>query len=1046
MEPNTDPLRFRLSPQQRRLWSLAGEDAAAVYRADATLAVEGDADLAALRRAVEALAERHEILRTTFSIPAGTTVPVQVVHPALPPAVETGSGTAAPGGPTTGDATHFRAAVETAPGGAAVHLSLPALCADPASLHLLAAELAAAYAAALGGGEEAEPPVQHADVSEVLNDSLESEEAQAGRDYWSACDLSGLAELRLPAPEAGAAAAFRPEAEAVPLPAAAAAGLDALAERHDTTAEALLLALWLAVLRNRTGREALVVAVAQDGRTYEGMETAVGPFARYVPVAARLAGARTLIDVAREVAAATAEQYEWAEFFAPGPDFPFGFDHEARPAPAAAGGVTVRVASLRWRGERFQARLSCVRDGGGVHASVEYDAAGVEAADARGLAARFGVLAERFLADPDAPLRALDPLTEADVRARVAAGTGPALDVAPATVHGRFAVQAARTPDRVAAAGEDRSLTFAELDLRANGLARRLVERGVRPDARVGLCLEREPELLVGILGILKAGAAFVPVDPAHPAERIAYLLEDSGASLVVTDPALGARLPVSADRLVHVGAADSTGEGAVAPPVDVDPDGLAYVIYTSGSTGRPKGVGVRHRAVVNLAEALRHDVYGADDRPLRVAMNAPVTFDASVKQWVQLLHGHAVHPVPESERPDPRRMLEWLRRSAVDVLDCTPTQLGTLLAAGLAEAPPPALRLLLVGGEPLDPAAWARLAALDGVRVFNVYGPTECTVDATAAPIEAGTVPAIGRPLANASVLVLDRDGRTAAAGVAGEICIGGAGLARGYVNAPGRTAERFVPHPAGAPGERLYRTGDLGRVLADGRLEFLGRADAQVSLRGIRVELGEIEAVLQEHPAVAAAAAAVKRGADGGPLLAAYWIAAPGAPADPAEARDALRAHLRGRLPEYMVPAALTAVERFPATANGKLDREALPEPDTGAAQARYEAPAGELEKTVAGVWQAILEVERVGRHDNFFDLGANSLLLVEAFDRLSAATEAPVTLVDMFRYPTVASLAAHMAGGAAEAEDRLDRSEERGRKQREAMQRAAAARSGV
>jgi amino acid adenylation domain-containing protein len=578
------------------------------------------------------------------------------------------------------------------------------------------------------------------------------------------------------------------------------------------------------------------------------------------------------------------------------------------------------------------------------------------------------------------------------------------------------------------------------LDARANRLAHALRAEGVGPESRVGVLLERSPDLLVAVLGVLKAGGAYVPMDPAYPPERLAYMATESGIRCLVTQASHAGRVPgAPAVIRLDADAAGLAAQPAGPPAVRMTPDNLAYVIYTSGSTGRPKGVMVQHRSAGHLAAALGHTVYAGGPAPLRVAMNAPAAFDASVKQWIQLLHGHTLQVVPEEERLDARRLAARLGEWGVDVLDCTPTQLRALLAAGLGTSGR-APRLVLVGGEAIDPALWTRLGELPATVAWNVYGPTEATVDATAAPVRAGGAPTLGGALPNMAVRLLDEALRPVPLGVAGEMCIAGAGVARGYLGQPARTAERFVPDPFGPAGTRMYRSGDRARLHPDGRLESLGRADDQVKVRGVRLELGEVEAILMEHPAVAAAAAGVRELGRGEPELVAWYAPRPGAGAEGLQAE--LRAALRARLPDFLVPSLLAAVPELPRTSSGKVDRQALPDPRPLAAPAvEHVAPRGEVESILAEIWRDVLGVERVGVHDRFFEMGGNSLLIVQVYDRLTARLGERITLVELFQYPTIAELAERLGEdgpGAAAASAAVGEAEARAARQRQAMER--------
>ncbi|HEY7496545.1 MAG TPA: non-ribosomal peptide synthetase, partial [Candidatus Tectomicrobia bacterium] len=492
------------------------------------------------------------------------------------------------------------------------------------------------------------------------------------------------------------------------------------------------------------------------------------------------------------------------------------------------------------------------------------------------------------------------------------------------------------------------------------------------------------------------------------------FMMVDTQAPVLVTQERLLQELPEFGAEVVCI---DTEGEHSAQaraenPSSGATAEHLAYVIYTSGSTGRPKGVMIQHRSTVNLAAGLHQAIYAHQHAPLRVSLNAPLTFDASVKQVLQLLYGHVLYILPEEVRPDGQALLSYVRHCALDVLDCTPAQLRLLLAAGLAQEPSLALQLALVGGEALDETTWTSLAANAKTHFYNVYGPTECTVDATVCSVQAAPPePTIGRPIANTQIYILDEQLRPVPIGVPGELHIGGAGLARGYVNDAALTAEKFIPHPfSDRPGARLYKTGDLATYLSDGNIMFLGRRDSQVKLRGIRIELGEIEAVLGQHPAVRETVVIVREDSPGDIRLVAYVVASQ----EPDAAMPELRSFLRGQLPEYMIPSAFVILDRLPLTRNGKVDRQALPGPESipPALKAAYVAPRTQIERTMATVWQEVLQVEKVGINDNFFDLGGHSLLMVRLHSRLREVFHKDISLIDIFRNPNVGLLSKYFS----------------------------------
>nr|WP_229656890.1 non-ribosomal peptide synthetase [Burkholderia pseudomallei] len=657
-------------------------------------------------------------------------------------------------------------------------------------------------------------------------------------------------------------------------------------------------------------------------------------------------------------------------------------------------------------------------------------------------------LTRALSANPGGELAELDVLPAAE-RTQVLHGwneTGRAY-ARDACLHQLFEAQVSRTPEAAAVICGDETLSYTDLDARANRLAHYLRGQGVGPDTRVGLALGRGVEMMTGLLAVLKAGGAYVPLDPGYASERLRAILDDSRPAIVLADAAGRTALdalagaPPIAD--LHADASRWSALPSTPPRVEgLTPRHLAYVIYTSGSTGQPKGVMVEHASVVNLWRALDEAIYRTHPSARRVSLNASIAFDSLVKQWVQLLSGRTLVVVPEPVRFDGRRLLDAIGRDRIDVFDCTPSQLALIEGArGPEDEAYP--QVTLVGGEAIGEGMWSELASASSRTYYNVYGPTECTVDATLARITAEHAPHIGGPLANVRAYVLNERLSPAPVGVRGELYIGGAGVVRGYLNRPELTRERFIDDPFVAGG-RLYKTGDLARWRTDGRLEYLGRNDFQVKIRGFRIELGEIEAQLAkvadvrevvvlardsaaevhdsatEHAtpnalspspetSTATAAATATATATEKRLVAYYK-----GDADVA----ALRAQAAQHLPSYMVPSAYVRLDAWPLTPNGKLDRRALPAPaDDAYARAEYEAPRGAKEEALAAIWRELLHVERVSRHDNFFELGGHSLLAVQLVSRLRQALSVEVALSTVFDAPVLSALASRLDDNTAE-----------------------------
>jgi amino acid adenylation domain-containing protein len=580
-------------------------------------------------------------------------------------------------------------------------------------------------------------------------------------------------------------------------------------------------------------------------------------------------------------------------------------------------------------------------------------------------------------------------------------------------VHELFQAQAAATPDRVAVTSGGAALTYRELNARANRLAHHLRALGVGPDVLVGICVERSAEMVVGMMAVLKAGGAYVPLDPGFPKERLAYMLEDAAAPVLLTQQRLLAGLPPHGARPVCLDRAEEVPDsgGEQDPPGQATPANLAYVIYTSGSTGRPKGVEVTHRSVVNLLHSLRREPgLTADDV---VPAVTTLSFDIAVLElFLPLVVGARVEVVSRDLAADGAALAALLARAGATVVQATPATWRLLLSAGWRGGQ--GLKLLC-GGEAL-PRPLANQLLATGGELWNLYGPTETTVWSTAQRVTTteGPVP-IGRPIANTQVYLLGPDGRPVADGEAGELVIGGDGLARGYRHQPELTADKFIPDPLGGePGRRLYRTGDLARFLSDGSLECLGRIDHQVKIRGYRVELGEVETALAGHPSVRAAAVVAREDAPGDRRLVAYLI--PGN--DQIVTAAGLRRFLEGKLPSYMVPSAFVKLNAFPLTPNGKLDRLALPAPgQRPELDQEFVAPRDATEAELAGCWEEVLGARPVGVKDSAFDLGIDSLRGARLLALVERRLGKKLPPGSLFHAPTVEAMAALIRGGRAE-----------------------------
>lgn len=582
-------------------------------------------------------------------------------------------------------------------------------------------------------------------------------------------------------------------------------------------------------------------------------------------------------------------------------------------------------------------------------------------------------------------------------------------------LHELFEEQVERTPDAVALRYEERSLRYAELNCKANQLARYLRAQGIGPDQLVAICLERGIEMLVCVLAVWKAGGAYLPLNADQPVERLNAILEDAQARVVLTEGRSKSAVVTRSARVValdeawcDIDALKSTNLDSRA--VGVTPEHLAYVIYTSGSTGKPNGVMVAHRNVASYWPVIR-SLYRYPVESVRVALNAPFTFDVSVQQFILLLSGCALFVIPEQVRHDAHELLRFIDRHRIEAIDCTPSQLNIWIAAGLLASAGHSLRTVIVGGEAMDAALWARLTQCRDVDFYNVYGPTECTVFCTTASLreERAAEPHIGRATQNAYIHILDDQLRPVGVGATGEICIGGEGVARGYLNRPELTETRFITDPVSKNGPaRIYRTGDLGRWRTDGTIEYRGRNDHQIKLRGFRIEPGEIEARIRCHSRIADAVVIAREDSPGDRRLVAYVTPRAGCKTWEIHVDD-LRASVRAHLPDFMMPSAFVILESLPLTTNGKLDRKALPAPEpVGGGHRHGEAPLGEIERTLAEIWRDVLRVENIGRDDNFLALGGQSMLGMRLLVDVAARFSVQVSFSDISEYPTIRRMA--------------------------------------
>jgi amino acid adenylation domain-containing protein len=1034
-----------LSYGQEQLWFVdrfaPGEP---TYNIPLALGLSGALDAAALHRALGALVTRHEALRTRL-VTGAEGHPVQVVDPPRRPALPLTDWSGLASDARRERLLAFIDAEAVAPFDlsagpllrtfllrldAAEHVLLVVVhhtVFDGWSAGVLLRELAALYGQA---GDLPELPVQFADYALWERDRLQGPALAELADYWRGA-LEGFETLQFPTDRP------RPVLDNFDGELAQhLAGRELLDDLRDVSRQAgttlfvTLMAGLAALLHRYTGQTDVVVGTVSANRTRPELESLIGFLVNTLPIRADLSGDPTFAELLAQVKAATVGAYGHQ-------DLPFGklvetlgVDRDASrapvfqvaltyaerdPTPACAAGVEFTLTDLvvGIKAAKFDLGLLAEARADGLWFECSYKTALFDAATVRRLLGHLEVLLRGVAAGPAARLSELPLLTDAELHQELAEWNDTAAVVPPGCVHQLFEAAAAAAPGAVAAEYGDESVSYAELDRQADRIALRLRELGVGPESLVGVCMPAGLRRLAAFLGIWKAGGGYVPLDPGLPAERLSFMVADTGMAVVLTDDLSAGRVPpaaivVNLDREWEriSGLAGELGD------VGVTPANAAYVIYTSGSTGQPKGVVVEHRHAVNFLHGMveRWRIGGAD----AVLQFAAFTFDVSVlDMYLPLVSGARLVLAPAATLHSPARLAALIRDRRV-TFACLPPAVLALLAGQDF----PHLRTLVSAGEELAPEL-ARRWLRPGLRLVNGYGPTEATVLATCQELDASTVspPPIGRPVwPNYRGYVLDAHLNPVPVGVTGELHIGGASVARGYLNRPELTRERFIGDPF-VPGERLYKSGDLVRRRRDGAIVFLGRIDHQVKIRGLRIETGEIDTALAAHPAVAQAVTTVITDHAGEKQLAAYLRPEPGARPDPA----ALRAHLARSLPAYMIPAHLITVAEFPLNSSGKVDRAALPVPEPRPVAARHAEPATFTETVLVGLYATVLHREQVGATDGFFDAGGNSLQAMRLIDLISEATGVDVGVTTVFLHPTPRQLAASIdatRSGAAPA----------------------------
>ncbi len=1035
--------------QQRQwiLWQL--EPHSAAYNIPLALRLHGSLNIEALRRSIEALIERHETLRTTFEQQGDDAL--QVVHPASPFVLNV---------ERLADGQSVQACVDhevqqpfdlqhgpllrvrllnVADDEHVLVLTQHHIVSDGWSMPIMVEELLQGYQAiSLGRDIEREPlPIQYADYAIWQRNWLEMGEHARQLEYWKQQlgDQSPVLELPTDRPRP---ATRNPHGARlnIELDAALLDSLKALARQQGITLFMLLLASFQTLLHRYSGQDDVRVGVPIANRNRSETEGLIGFFVNTQVLKAEFSAQTTVADLLQQIkhTAVQAQAHQdlpfeqLVEALQPARDpsrsplFQVAYNHqtEARNEARELAGLRLEYQLFDKHTAQFDLTLDTCERQNGLGASLIYATDLFDASTIERMAGHWRNLLHAMTGNVQQRIAEL-PLLSADEREATVQGWNAGLKAYPTgqCAHQRFEAQAAQTPQAIALSLGTEQLSYEQLNHRANQVAHKLREQGVGPDVRVGLAAERSLDMIVGLLAILKAGGAYVPLDPDYPQDRLSFLMQDSGIELLLTQAAVLDRLPVPANVQCLLIDASLDGYSTENLINHTTPDNLAYVIYTSGSTGTPKGTLLAHHNLMRLFAAT-DEWFAFNEQDVWTLFHS-FAFDFSVWEiFGALLHGGRLVIVPRDTSRSPEDFHALLIEQQVTVLNQTPSAFKQLMHVACENDQPLALRSVIFGGEALDVASltpWFERFGDQSPQLINMYGITETTVHVTYRPITQADTQSLASPIGEAipdlSWYVLDADFNPVAQGCSGELHIGHAGLARGYHNRAALTAERFVPDPFSSDGGRLYRTGDLARYRAAGVIEYAGRIDHQVKVRGHRIELGEIEARLQAQPGVREG---VVLALDG--QLAAYLV--PTDPAhDPQTLRDALKAELKAQLPDYMLPTYFVLLDALPLTANGKLDRKALPAPDASQLQSQYVAPEGEREQQLAAIWAEVLKVEQVGRTDNFFELGGHSLLATQVISRIRQQLKMELSLRHLFEAADLAAFAQRADQGQTESE---------------------------
>ena len=1038
-----------LSFAQQRLWFIDQlEPNSSAYNMPAAYRLTGQLNITALEQSLNEIIRRHEVLRMTF--PAVNGQPSQAITPSITLTLpltdlgehpETQREVIAQQIATEEAQQPFNLAQEPlfrakllrlTEAESVLLLNMHHIVSDGWSFDIFFQELAALYTAFSTDKPSPLPelPIQYADFAHWQREWLQDEVIESQLSYWRQQLSGSLPILQLPTDHPRPPVqTYRGTYQSLKLPLNLTKALKALSRQKGVTLFMTLLAAFQTLLSRYSGQEDIIVGTPIAGRNQVETEGLIGFFVNTLAIRTNLSGNpsfRQLLSQVREVTLGAIdhqnlplekliEELKPERNLSRSPLFQVMFTFQNTPSqPWDLPGLTITPQEVDSGTSKFDLTLALEEISEGIKGGIEYNTDLFEMATITRMLGHFQTLLEGIVANPDQRLWDLPFLTAAEQHQLLVEWNNTQTDYPNNTcIHQLFEAQVERTPNAIAVIFENEQLTYQQLNHRANQLAHHLQKLGVKPEVLVGICVERSLEMVVGLLAILKAGGAYVPLDPAYPFERLSLMIKDAQPSVLLTQERLVEELPSHGTQVICLDSDwQSIGaESTVAPVSGVTANNLAYVIYTSGSTGKPKGVMIPHRAICN------HMLWMQTDFPLsetdKVLQKTPFSFDASVWEfYAPLLVGAQLVMTRPGGHQDSDYLIQTIVEQKITTLQLVPTLLRMLLEndqIGIRQS----LKNVFCGGEPLTVELQERFFAHLNAELHNLYGPTETCIDATYWTCKRGLnqqIVPIGRPIANTSIYILDRHLQLVPIGVPGEVHIGGAGVARGYLNHPELTLEKFISNPySNEPGSRLYKTGDLARYLPDGNIEFLGRIDNQVKIRGFRIELGEVESTLSQYPTVQQCVVTARVDGGSDKHLVAYIVA----DQQQKPTTDELRRFLKQKLPDYMVPSAFVFLDTIPLTPNGKVDHRALPAPDQSRPDqsVKFVAPRTPIEQQIADIWTQVLRLEQVGVHDNFFEFGGHSLLATQVISCLRQAFGVELPVRTLFEAPTVADLGARL-----------------------------------